>query len=188
MADSNITKKALASALKDLMSRTPYAKISVSDICELCEMNRKSSYYHFKDKEDLVNWIFDVEFVALSQADPEIAPWESIERVVEYFYENRSFYKKVLRIEGQNSFSDHFKELCYPVLVERMKKIFKTAAVSDFQVSFMVDGIISALKRWLTSPECMPPEEFIEQIQSCVRMTAIHIYENLDDYKPSKDD
>ena len=99
-----------------------------------------------------------------------------------------SFYKKVLRIEGQNSFSDHFKELCYPVLVERMKKIFKTAAVSDFQVSFMVDGIISALKRWLTSPECMPPEEFIEQIQSCVRMTAIHIYENLDDYKPSKDD
>ena len=78
MADSNITKKALASALKDLMSRTPYAKISVSDICELCEMNRKSFYYHFKDKEDLVNWIFDVEFVALSQADPEIAPWESI--------------------------------------------------------------------------------------------------------------
>ena len=55
MADSNITKKALASALKDLMTRIPYAKISVGDICELCQMNRKSFYYHFKDKEDLVN-------------------------------------------------------------------------------------------------------------------------------------
>ena len=93
MSLTSITKKALASALKDLMSRTPYAKISVSDICELCEMNRKSFYYHFKDKEDLVNWIFDVEFVALSQSESDASPWEGIERVVEYFYENRSFYK-----------------------------------------------------------------------------------------------
>ena len=178
MADSNITKKALASALKDLMSRTPYAKISVSDICELCEMNRKSFYYHFKDKEDLVNWIFDVEFVALSQSESDASPWEGIERVVEYFYENRSFYKKVLRIEGQNSFSDHFRDLCSPVLTERMKKVFKTSEVTDFQVNFIVDGIICALKRWLVGSECMPPKEFIEQLQSCIKLSAIHIYEN----------
>ena len=33
MADSNITKSALASALKELMETTPFAKITVSDIC-----------------------------------------------------------------------------------------------------------------------------------------------------------
>ena len=27
-------------------------------------MNRKSFYYHFKDKFDLVNWIFDVEYLS----------------------------------------------------------------------------------------------------------------------------
>ena len=61
MADSNITKSALASALKELMETTPFAKITVSDICAKCNMNRKSFYYHFKDKFDLVNWIYDVE-------------------------------------------------------------------------------------------------------------------------------
>ena len=60
MADSNITKRALASALKELMESTPFSKITVSDICAKCNMNRKSFYYHFKDKFDLVNWIFDV--------------------------------------------------------------------------------------------------------------------------------
>ena len=60
MADSNITKSALASALKELMETTPFAKITVSDICAKCNMNRKSFYYHFKDKFDLVNWIYDV--------------------------------------------------------------------------------------------------------------------------------
>ena len=57
MADSNITKKALAGALKELMDTKPFQKISVSDICERCQMNRKSFYYHFKDKYDLMNWI-----------------------------------------------------------------------------------------------------------------------------------
>ena len=36
MADSNITKSALASALKELMETTPFAKITVSDICAKC--------------------------------------------------------------------------------------------------------------------------------------------------------
>ena len=34
MADSGITKKALAEALKQLMEEMPFGKISVADICE----------------------------------------------------------------------------------------------------------------------------------------------------------
>ena len=44
--------------MKKLMKEKPFAKISVIDICEGCGMNRKSFYYHFKDKYDLVNWNF----------------------------------------------------------------------------------------------------------------------------------
>ena len=67
MADSNITKLALSNALKELLEEQSFEKISVSDICERCGMNRKSFYYHFKDKYDLVNWIFDTEFIVLMQ-------------------------------------------------------------------------------------------------------------------------
>ena len=59
MADSNITKRALATSLKELMLEQPFDKINVAQICARCNMNRKSFYYHFKDKYDLVNWIFD---------------------------------------------------------------------------------------------------------------------------------
>ena len=34
MADSNITKNALAASMKKLMSKNPFSKISVGDICE----------------------------------------------------------------------------------------------------------------------------------------------------------
>ena len=49
-ADSNLTKRALAAAMKELMEQMPFSKISVSDIAGQCGMNRKSFYYHFKDK------------------------------------------------------------------------------------------------------------------------------------------
>ena len=38
MPDSNITKKALAQSLKELMGKQSFAKISVADICEGCGM------------------------------------------------------------------------------------------------------------------------------------------------------
>ena len=70
MPDSNITKRALAAALKELMETQPFARISVGDICQACDMSRKSFYYHFKDKYDLVNWIYYTEcLTALREID-----------------------------------------------------------------------------------------------------------------------
>ena len=65
MPYSNATKQAFADALRKLLEQKPFAKISVSHICEECGMNRKSFYYHFKDKYDLVNWIFDTEITKI---------------------------------------------------------------------------------------------------------------------------
>lgn len=117
MADSNITKRALAQAMKGLMAKQPFAKISVGDICEACGMNRKSFYYHFRDKYDLVNWIFYSEFLASVQVAQCTNNWEFLESICRYFYSERSFYRNALRIEGQNSFQDYFREMVGPLLI-----------------------------------------------------------------------
>ena len=106
MPDSLITKRALASSLKELMKTQPLTKISVGDICEKCGMNRKSFYYHFCDKYDLVNWIFDTEFSEIRNRPDHIANFEDI---CEYFYSDREFYRSALQITGQNSFRDYFR-------------------------------------------------------------------------------
>ena len=92
MADSNITKRTLASALKELMESTPFTKITVSDICAKCNMNRKSFYYHFKDKFDLVNWIFDVEYLSHIQLGVDLIGWDSVLHLCDYFYKIYDFY------------------------------------------------------------------------------------------------
>ena len=86
-------------------------------------MNRKSFYYHFKDKFDLVNWIYDVEYLGHVKIGDSLLGWDSVLHVCVYFYENRSFYRKILKVEDQNSFQNHFREIVSPLLEEDIKEI-----------------------------------------------------------------
>ncbi len=175
MADSNITKKALASALKELMEEYSFEKISITNICEKCGMNRKSFYYHFKDKYDLVNWIFDTDFIALMMNLPRDR-WDSFEMICEYFYENRNFYCKALRIKGQNSFSEHLREFARPLLRDKIDAILKEKTIPQICIDFLTDGLVCSIERWLLDKDCIPPKQFVSSMKMLVEGAATEVY------------
>ena len=186
MADSNITKRALATSLKELMAEQPFEKINVAQICERCDMNRKSFYYHFKDKYDLVNWIFDTEFIALLKDENlDVSHsnykerWAFIEKICQYFYHNHGFYRKALQIKGQNSFSDHFREYIQPLLADRISDLFGQKQLDQFTMDFFTDAVICAMERWLLTKECMPPEQFLEKVKALMEESARSICREL---------
>lgn len=172
MADSNITKRALAASLKELMEEKPFEKINVGDICEKCDMNRKSFYYHFKDKYDLVNWIFDTEFIMVAHTRDYDDVWELLRAMSIFFYDNRNFYRKALCIKGQNSFSDHFKELISPVISNRIQSV-SDETIMDFQVTFIADAVVIAIQKWLVENSEIEPEEFVRQIKLSIKYIVI---------------
>lgn len=180
MADSNITKQALVASLRELMKEVQFEKINVAQICESCGMNRKSFYYHFKDKYDLVNWIFDTDFIAFATSDAvknmEDDRWTFIEMACKYFYQDRDFYRKALQIRGQNSFSEHFREYIFPVLKSRLVCLVGDDGADDFTVGFFADAVLCAMERWLKDKECMPPEQFAAKIRGLVQNGAAAIY------------
>lgn len=182
MADSNITKKSLANALKELMNEKPFSKINISDICERCDMNRKSFYYHFRDKYDLMNWIFDIEFIpvmAMKENQTVTGRLKRIEFMLDYFYENRSFYRKALEVSGQNSFTEHFQDLLYKTISVQLREMYPQEGVTEFQINLFCDAIIIAVQRWITDKNCMPPREFGIQLYNCIRLIAMR-YEDID--------
>ena len=186
MADSNLTKRALSAALKELMNEQPFVKISVGDICERCEMNRKSFYYHFKDKYDLVNWIFDTEFVAFARKRGYTAIDDFLVDLCNYFYENRGFYQKALAIQGQDCFSDHFKEVLMPLINGQLQAIVpsdQTQEIHDFQVAFLTDAAVGTLQRWISEKDYLPPEKFLSMLRSCIQMMAIKVYGDMEEQK-----
>ena len=182
MADSNIIKLALSNALKELLEEQSFEKISVSDICERCHMNRKSFYYHFKDKYDLVNWIFDTEFVEVNQVNTLYIQdenysfddrWKNIEITCNYFYENRTFYRRLLKVDGQNSFVSHFREFIHPLLRLRVEDLLGMHDVPELVYDFVVDGVIWAIKRWLLDKNCVSTEEFMFSLKKMIQILYI---------------
>lgn len=172
MADSNITKRALAAALQKLMADNSFDKINVGQICQLCGMNRKSFYYHFRDKYDLLNWIFDTEFIALAAGSGKSSSWDMIEALCLYFYQNRSFYIKALRTSGPNSFPEHLREFCLPLLKNRLKLLMGEAGTDPFILDFYADAFLCAIERWLIGREPMPPEDFVKKLKLAIHGLA----------------
>lgn len=191
MADSNITKRALATAMRELMEEVPFDKIQVAHICERCDMNRKSFYYHFKDKYDLLNWIFDTEIITLIHGysgDETIEKrLEAIRDICSYFYENRNFYRKALKVQGQNSFSEHFREYIMPFLRIRLTHLIEDSE-DDFSLNFFTDAIVCTMERWLLDKNCMPPDEFITKLLRLVYQGAAALHKELNPDKEEQGD
>lgn len=178
MADSRITQKALANALKELMKEVPFNKITIADICQYCGMNRKSFYYHFKDKYDLVNWIFETEFIVptrqLIDQHPELNEdrWAITAKMCHYFYENKGFYSKAFKIKGQNCFSEYFRSLTVPTLEAQISSITDDAQALSFCVDFYADAALIALERWIVEKNAMGPDQFVSLLKKSIQLLS----------------
>jgi len=172
MPDSQLTKRALAQAMKEVMAELPLQKIRIHDIVERCNMNRQSFYYHFKDKYDLVNWIFYTEFFGEIRDYLAQPSWELLQRICEYFYENRDFYRNALQVTGQNSFYDYFEEVLHSIFIVQFKEIMADDPQRDFYATFLADAIRAAICRWLLQGEKIPAEEFVKLVKSSCEKIA----------------
>ena len=189
LADSNITKRALAQALKELMASQPLEKISVGGDLRPCDMNRKSFYYHFKDKYDLVEWIFYTEFISLLK-DVELADkWAFLEILCDYFYRERTFYVRALEVRGQNSFRDYFREFFYqsiePFLCSDQDPNVPEK-VAAFYSHFVSDAVLLAIIRWLTEGTRLTPEEFVDLMKETSELLVHHIKEHFTEPKDTE--
>ena len=191
MAESSITKNALADALKGLMMEKNFEKISVSDICDRCNMNRKSFYYHFRDKYDLLNWIFYIGFMEHIKFDDfqelfdedesgkKYDIWELIGELANYFYAEKEFYRRALMVEGQNSFKDYFHDGLFPVV-----RFYMNDVVDDDETGILTalicDACISALVRWLMSDNPDEPEKTVETMKRHLIKFARRVIQDLE--------
>lgn len=183
MADSNITKNALAAALEELMGEMPFDKIKISDICDRCGMNRKGFYYHFRDKYDLVRWIFDNEFFQEISRRGYCADKQLLLKLCDYFYQKRDFYRRAFKIEGQNSFREYFRDVWEAFSRKFVMDHMPEMDNWEFYSNFCADTFVGSMVRWLKEKECMPPEEFVRLLEE----SFYHVQKALEEYDIAQD-
>ncbi|NLT57825.1 MAG: TetR family transcriptional regulator [Clostridiales bacterium] len=116
MRRSNRTKQDLASSLKQLMRTTYLNDITVQDIVNNSGISRHTFYYHFIDKQDLVQWVFRSEVVEPLELESNHF-LEILSGMMARMQPEQVFYTRALESGGQNSFAEFFFEtLCQMTL------------------------------------------------------------------------
>lgn len=112
MPDSNITKHAIAAALKELCREKSFDKISIADITSTCGLNRQTFYYHFEDKYELLNWIYYTEGFARLVDGITLENWDShIAVLFETMRADKKFYENTVRCTP-DTFGNYLSKWC----------------------------------------------------------------------------
>lgn len=115
-------KEAFAHALTVLSQERPLSKISVKDIVEQCGVSRGVFYYHFRDKYELIQWVFYEDmFQNVDTFNDSEKLLEGFVDMCHQFRRNRQFYLAPLQYDGQNSLLDIIYHLYYELCKANLK-------------------------------------------------------------------
>lgn len=173
MSDSLITKKAIASGIKDLTKTKSFDKITILDIAAQCGLNRQTFYYHFQDKYELVDWIYYNETIAIIIHDLSYDNWD--DRVLEMLSKMKSedyFYENTLKSTLENE----FREYLFRVTSELFCNIIDRIAVNEnigqeekkFIAEFYAFGIVGIIIAWAQQGMKESPEYITTQLKNLV--------------------
>lgn len=173
MSESQITKRALALSIKELMETIPLAKISIHEIVDNCGINRQTFYYHFKDKFDLVNWIYYTEAIESIADCRNYEYWtDGMYKILVYFMKNKSFYINALNTPGQNAFDGYLFKETYDLIMGVVNDISSGIKVSDTDKNFIADfythAFVGITLQWIKNRMKESPEIMVGKLNDVV--------------------
>lgn len=152
MANSNITKKALAQSLKELGASKILDKITVADITEHCGVNRQTFYYHFDDKYELLNWIYTQDLFIPLTRDLTFENWgDKLVQLFQYMKQQKSFFMNTIK-SSNNFFAEYtnkiFAELFKKASVELNMYSHLNEKEQDIYARFFAYGLTGVVVDW----------------------------------------
>ncbi len=96
------TKQMFMDTAEELFSTLPVDDVTVTEICAACNTDRTVFYYHFKDKYDLLAWIFMRDMTNPDGDNPtQVLPF--IRMCSRNLWKKRDFYRQVLSDQSTSS-------------------------------------------------------------------------------------
>ena len=169
------TKTALAESLKKFMKKKPLAKITVSEIVNDCNVNRKTFYYHFQDIYALLKWMLEQEAVEVIKNFDILLDYEdAVHFVIQYVKENQHIlncaYDNMGRDELKRFFYNDFSSLVRNVIedAERRNNVFVTDEFKDFLCDFLTEGTAGILVNGFREKDCLEKSDMVKNIGALI--------------------
>lgn len=168
------TKEVIAESFLELAAEKPINKISVVDIVGNCSLTKPTFYRYFKDKYDLIAWIYVRETQKnVDKIGTDGYLWrDTLLDGLRYYERNRKYMVNALKhTSGKDSFLDQINEADIGFITAEIKKKLRVDRLPD-ELSEMVKiycyGTGQYLYAWLMDSRPAPCETVASVMEACI--------------------
>ncbi|MDL2253818.1 TetR family transcriptional regulator [Ruminococcaceae bacterium OttesenSCG-928-I18] len=174
------TKELLADALKQLMADASIEQLGIQQICDVCGVHRKTFYYYFQNKYDLLNWIFYHECIEpLFRQKPESFE-KAVESIVRKVDLDRAFYTNAFRIAPETCFGNTFSNSFQDYFIEQVKELLilyglphlpqphlvEKETYETYYTDTLAGSLMGNVQQWLLEQPQLSVEQYLELLKT----------------------
>jgi AcrR family transcriptional regulator len=156
------TKIWIADKMKGLMKMKSIEKIRITEICSEAEIERSTFYYHFKDKYDLVAWVFFHDAF-----ETDVISIESAAASMNRMRNDFIFYKRAYEDTSQNPLWQYMLEYFVERYSSEVKRILDTDTIDTqtmYSIRLYCYGAVGMTREWLLTDNITPAETIVEMM------------------------
>lgn len=151
---TNLTKHALADALKELLNTRTLDQLTIQDVADAASVSRKTFYYHFHDIYDLVEWMMVEEWKANIQQGDDPKQWlRNVASTISYTMENRKWVMNIYQSMQHDQLASILSKVTQPQVERSFDTIVAGRPVDAGDRRFVLDiftyGITALIMSWI---------------------------------------
>lgn len=157
------TKQKIAEATKLLVIHQPFDTISVTAIMKQAHLRRQTFYNFFRDKYDVLAWIYEAEAGAAATKCETFRYWtQTVDQMLTYLAANRTFYQRILKIDTQNApdavIKAHFHKMIERIIQDlaASNQLTIDASYQRFLQQVLTGALFETVTAWLTADDPLP--------------------------------
>ena len=161
---AEITKNWIADKMRELMKRKPIEKIRVTEICEAADIERPTFYYHFKDKYDLVAWMFTSD-----AAGTDVLSVRSAADGLNKMKREILFYRRAYEDQSQNALWRYMIEYFvsrYTHLAKEKLGVDTLDTQLAYSIRFYCTGSVGMTREWVLNDNITSAETTVKMMFS----------------------
>ena len=144
-------------------------EITIREIVETCGISRASFYRYFRDKFDLLNWIFSQYMDELTgyYNHTSLCYRQVTFDITSFMANSRTLFQKCFSYMGQNSFQEYFLSCLTNYVGNHLKELMYVDELTpeyQMMVSFNSMGVLYTINNWLQNGCRESPEEITKII------------------------
>jgi len=166
------TRKAIKTSLIKLMSEKNISDITITEIAEEADINRKTFYAHYRDIYDILdeieNDLIEKLFHILNNTEilkSMYNPYPLLKELTSEINKDFEFYKLLVQSKDYNSLLNKIQGVFKDRFLELTKDTIKIDRdILSFMIDFVSSGITSVYKEWFRSERKITLEQLSKSL------------------------